>query len=433
MYGSMFEKGAEGVGVRLDDRFAYKLPCELRLAPLREVENIAESLCITLGMHPSILMTHTIPDEANATLYVLSCTTLFQETAQLQPVELIRGDELVQHKRVTGQELTELASTIAWHLLQSEGSGSVIGGYQPETDTFTSIFATHFVQALTAHSLFQYALLQNVPHGDRSLQTALRVLDSIANDFQKTSRIDIDTAAFLVASFLPHKELFKPNIQNLLSECAQKIVFTTTNTTSNTFSHFTLSLLCAGTYTIGITEDNLTVLGVSKRLCETACSSKELDSMGSLLPWIVAPAVYFSNNGVDPCTVFLQSLYEFSASAQSNDSGLDTEGGFMFLSSSGKQVDGRSLRMIPTLVQLCAADNANASTLFEMLCNSIRYLEQLTTSESRSQRYTNPAMAVGGVRASTWDAAMPTEASAMALLGIVDSIKFIKALEGFAQ
>ena len=67
------------------------------------------------------------------------------------------------------------------------------------------------------------------------------------------------------------------------------------------------------------------------------------------------------------------------------------------------------------LVQLSECKSSEA---LRSLMLTTRFVTQLTTRKERAQRFQNPAMAIGGVRASMSDATMPTEATAMALIGI---------------
>ena len=88
----------------------------------------------------------------------------------------------------------------------------------------------------------------------------------------------------------------------------------------------------------------------------------------------------------------------------------------------GNIVDARGLRILPFLAQMCHSPFAMKSESFQTMIAALRFTEQLVTSEQRSMRFDNPTMALGGVRQSTWNATMPTEAVAMALLGVTDAV-----------
>jgi len=105
------------------------------------------------------------------------------------------------------------------------------------------------------------------------------------------------------------------------------------------------------------------------------------------------------------------------------------EGGFLLHTNDGMVVDARGLRMIPMLAKLCHWNAGNPSTSFQALSRSIGFVEQLSTRKERANRFSNPAMALGGIRKSSWDAAMPTEATAMALIGVVEALRTIENIE----
>ena len=122
----------------------------------------------------------------------------------------------------------------------------------------------------------------------------------------------------------------------------------------------------------------------------------------------------------------MQELLEIALSAQINETNSDLFGGFSLISNGIRVVDARGIRMVPMLALFAQTPNPNQSKAIQALTKSIRFVSQLTTQEQRANRFANPTLSKGGVRVATWDASMPTEASAMALLGVSRAILAFK-------
>jgi len=63
------------------------------------------------------------------------------------------------------------------------------------------------------------------------------------------------------------------------------------------------------------------------------------------------------------------------------------------------------------------------------LMEALRYLRQLTASQSEAHMYKDPAKAIGGVRASLFDQRMPPEATAMTLLTVCETLRSLEAIK----
>jgi hypothetical protein len=62
------------------------------------------------------------------------------------------------------------------------------------------------------------------------------------------------------------------------------------------------------------------------------------------------------------------------------------------------------------------------------LMQAMRFLRQLQVDEASAWMYTDPTLAIGGIRASTWDNSLPIDATSMTLLCVVEMIKSLDAL-----
>ncbi|MBC8309609.1 MAG: hypothetical protein ISR75_00795 [Phycisphaerales bacterium] len=429
-----FNQGMRGIAVRSGGEWGIKMQAELRLSPFRTVSNIVESLCINLGIHPTIAFSHELPPDDDVTLYSIPLTTYIQNSAGAEIITLIRGDELVQNETLNTAYLTKLADTFASHLIKSINvNGMVIGGYQPETNTLTNMFATHFVQLLTANALQQYSKLSNASDSSTAVESSTAIIESIANDFKKDKNIDTESAAALIIILLDSTSKYSQNVQELLCACESQVMLAVDrcyDSSSAALPAFELSLVAAATIELGLHYEDEKLIASGEYLCSRCFSDVPLKTRASLIPWIITPILKLQQRGV---TTFDDSLFELlqlavSSQILSDDDG-DLVGGFVLITDMGNVVDARGLRMLPMLAKICDYSSSNKTTAFKSLVLATRFVEQLATRKEKSERYENPAMALGGVRKSTWNAEMPTEATAMGLLGIVDAINTIQNIE----
>ena len=429
-----FNQGMNGIAVRRGNEWDIKMQAELRLSPFRTVSNIVESLCINLGIHPTIAFSHELSQNDDVTLYSIPLTTYIQNHADGEIVALVRGDELVRNKTVNTAYLTKLADSLASHLIKSSSAnGMVIGGYQPETNTLSNMFATHFVQILSANALQQYSKLLHATKADTSLESSVQIIESIANDFRKNKKIDTESAAALILMLLDSTSGHSQNVQKLLRACESQVMlaaekyFEPFNTTHRAFE---LSLVAAATIELGIHYDDDNLIDRGEILCSRCFTDVPLKFRASLIPWIITPIIKLQQRGISKFDDSLLELLQLAISSQvlsGNDD--DLIGGFILITDIGDVVDARGLRMLPMLAKICDHSSTNKTVAFKALILATRFVEQLTTRKEKSERYENPAMALGGVRKSTWDAEMPTEATAMALLGISDAVNAIQNIE----
>jgi len=404
------------------------------LSPFRSVSNIVESLCINLGVHPTIAFSHELSPNDDVTMYSIPSRTYLQTHASAEIIELIRGDELVCNETINTSHLTSLADSLAFHLITSTGpNGKMIGGYQPETNTLKPMFATHFVQMLSATALKKYSQLEHATHGDAAIHSTNTIVESIAADFNKDKNIDTESASLLILLLLHTNEKY----DQLVHACESQVLLAGKNYLSNTNEPpraFELALVTASLIELGIDRDDKELLQRGEYLCSLCFSDIPLESRASLIPWIISPILKLQklgNTDFDDSLLELLQLALVSQVLSGNDK--DLLGGFMLSTEIGNIVDARGLRMLPMLAKICDSSAANKAVAFKSLISAIRFVKQLTTRENKSNRYESPAMAIGGVRKSPWNAEMPTEATAMALLGITDAINTILNIETYVK
>ncbi len=424
-----FNKGVDGIAVRKGKEWNFRLQSELRLSPHRPVSNVVESLCINLGVHPSAALSHELPLDEDITMYSIPTESFIQEFQGGEIVSLYRGDEIVTEPNIHISHWIEIADLIAEHLMKSTGiDGKMIGGYQPETNTLTNMFATHFVQLLSSFALEEYATLKP---SEVASQTATSIIESVASDVRKSGTIDEESASLFVLMMLHSDQNYSEQVRVLLQLCEETVQVGYSRALASDFTNerpFVLSLLASATVQMGVFYDDTQLLEQGKELSLRCFRDIPLQSRMSIIPWIIEPV---TSSGIT--LEFEESVKELMqivlASQVSGGDAQDLVGGFTLTLHGQRIVDARGLRMLPFLARLCRSSFAMKSESFQAMMAALRFTEQLTTNKQRSMRFNHPAMSLGGVRKSTWDASMPTEASAMALLGITEAVKTFKTLQ----
>ncbi len=428
-----FNQGVDGIAVRKGTEWNVRLQPELRLSPYRPVSNVVESLCINLGVHPTVALSHELPLNEDITMYSIPTISFIQEKEGDEIIALYRGDEVVTESNVHISHWLELADLIAEHLMKSTGDhGKMIGGYQPETNTLTNMFATHFVQLLSSFALEEYAKLKP---SEVASQTATAIIESVANDVRKTGTIDDESASLFVLMKSHSVQNYSEQVQGLLQLCEETVQVGCSRALASDFTNerpFVLSLLAAATQRMGEFNSDPQLVEQGEELSLRCFRDIPLQPRMSIIPWIIEPAI--SSKTTLEFEEHVRELLQIVLDSQVNDGGeQDLIGGFTIITQDKRVVDARGLRMLPFLAKLCRSSYAMKSDSFHAMMATLRFTEQLTTSKQRSLRFDYPEMSLGGVRMSTWNAAMPTEASAMALLGITEAVKTLKILQSTTQ
>jgi hypothetical protein len=418
-------KGIDGIAVRKGSNWAIRLPAELRLVPDSDITSSLESLCVEVGVHPATALSGTLPKKEDVTLYKIPTITFTQASTDSKISQLLRGDKLVYQKDITSENLLKLANLLASHLMIcTSDDGFVIGGYQPETDTLSPPHSTVFVQVLVTTALESYSANCVTANVDRANQTTDSILLNIVRNFEKTNHLSDGVAASLVVLAANNDSLDK-KFPTLFQHCKNQVVESCKSIVKdgilNEKPHVIAILADAIVYISNNDEKEHTNL-LAEKMCYTSVTNIPLSNMISTIPWLIDAVSENSSDGL--VSEVAQEMFSICVSSQvteGNDP--DLIGGFALKSNNMKVVDARCIRMLPMLARFAETPNPNQSKAILSLTKALRYLTQLTTTEQRANTFTNPKLAIGGVRAATWDASMPTEATAMALLGVTKAIR----------
>lgn len=427
---STLNQGIDGVAVRKGVRWAIRLPSELRLSPLRNMITVLESLSITVGVHPAVALSRQLPKQDDVTLYTIPTITIIQDREGEKPRRLIRGDELVSVASVEQFGLLGIADLLASHLIIcTSKSGSSIGGYQPETDKLSPPIASLAVQAMIATSLEEYALVEGACKADEARLSATSIFESIAMSVDVDTVISEEVAAMVVITLAPNHADRSERIMNLYARCRQRIIevaLAISARESESRKPHIFSMLVAAITAIAIVDGDADLRTLAKSTCNICLEQVPLESRVSTIPWLTDAILDLRESGSDISVTPVIELLDVALSSQVKD-GVDEDllGGFALITPRGKIVDVRGIRMIPMMARLGRTPQlqTSRSSILRSLILATRFVTQLTTREQRSQRFQNPTIALGGVRAATWDASMPTEATAMALIGVSRTIE----------
>ena len=118
---------------------------------------------------------------------------------------------------------------------------------------------------------------------------------------------------------------------------------------------------------------------------------------------------------------------------------IDMAGGIVFTSGLGDGKSGanpyptwqcvRPLAFIATMLRdPRLTEPKERSREIVNLMQAMRFLRQLQVDEASAWMYPDPKLAIGGIRASTWDNSLPVDATSMTLLCVVEMIKSLDEL-----
>ena len=388
--------------------------------------SVLASICLNVGVHPAVAISGELPHGEDVTLYTIPTVTGFQKEMGAQVTLLVRGDELVVNE-CTLESIASLSNILAKHLIVcTNKSGAVIGGYQPETDSFSSPISSPFIQIMVASALEEYASLRTSSLRENARTTASIIIDDVEKKFYDHEAIPVDIAASTVLLFASSSAPWSNEVQQFMVACKETVLRVSQNTVQNkTLSEppHICAILALAMSEISINASNPEVQKLAEELCLLCIEYIPLESKVSTIPWLFDAVMLLNANGSALATETMDELLSISLASQvTGTKDPDLAGGFFIRSPDGLVADARGLRMIPMLAK------SDSPLARRALPEALRFAIQLTTREARANRFQAPSFALGGVRASTWDGAMPTEATAMALLGVVRAIETLQTL-----
>jgi hypothetical protein len=442
------EPGLDGLALRRGEQVAMLFPTAL-LAVNRadELGRVAPTLAAEVGV--------TLIDPAGAlpqgavTAYRFQTLQLAQSAPGGTPFPLTRGQVVVGSGAVTGDGLRALADAIATHIIEvlpwrsPEDSPQphlgLLGEYQPASDTFDPLLATPLEQALVAFALGRYA---SAPGIDAATGTAARelggaLLEALARVGPGEPEPLEDLAA--VAALVYAGSALRPpgagsGAESILRAARDRVrrVAVEAQVPEGLDPHASALLAGAASRLLLDRAADLDPRAV-QAMIDRAWAAVPPFRRTTLLPWIAwAEWDLLVGAGLpasDPSRLpDLHAGLERARVRATDGVSADLPGAFALASASSPRADPRratsqSLRPAAYVATaLRRMPSGEAALVLPAHMESVRYLMQITVRPDCAWSLRNPARAVGGVRASTWDNRLPVGAAAMGLLVAAETL-----------
>lgn len=167
------------------------------------------------------------------------------------------------------------------------------------------------------------------------------------------------------------------------------------------------------------------------------------DTLSGQMPWLGWAATGLARPGADiSSAIALRHMRElvWKNQLQLADAGndrLDMVGGVVFTRSPSESKAApypnwhgvRPLAFIATMLRHPSlTEPSERAREITRVLEAIRQIRQLQGDEASAWMFSNPTLAIGGVRSSVWDQTMPTDATSLALLCVVEAVASLEKL-----
>jgi hypothetical protein len=426
-------RGVDGIATRRRNTWDFRFPPHMRLSPFRKTVNHLEGMCIKVGAQAASVIAHQLAASEDITIYRVDFISAYQH-ASGEPISMLyRGDELftLDHLQQTG--LQHVADLLASHVINSvwpfEDPIGITGTYLPEVDRLDVVFAPSISQAMAAEALWKYAHLPIHSHKEKAIGAYIRIMNDLAIVNEHESPITGVAEQSFVILAGGGGELLSKNAVSMIHNCkkevikAAKAMVVGTNVPEKVFDRGVLSAAIAT-----LSEQDEALLPLAEKTIQITLATTPKQNRASLIPWIIGASVTVDGLGGTLNVAAIQELRTVALSSQVTDESIpDLLGGFSLETKSGSVTDARGVRMLPMLAYLLPVETftprSRRVAALKLMLLAARYTSQLTTTRDKASRFANPTKAIGGVRASVWDATMKPEATSMALIGITEAIQ----------
>lgn len=338
---------------------------------------------------------------AGASFFRLRSTAVAQISPTEQPRVLYRGGRLVNVRDVSSRaKLERFAQDLAAWLGRHEGTGT----YLPTNDSVLES-ANGSTAALRAFALARSASVLGMPEAQfvRDHVEALDSQDPIARALIAVARLEL---------------AMDPQIDAMHADDMPRVG---------------QAILA---YALARTGDHE---AAARHIAELRSVDNASQLVG-VMPWLGWAEIELAEGDI-PSAIALRQMRDIVTDFQltATDAGadnMDLVGGVVFTSGAVPLPTWQSARPLAFLATMLRDDRLTEpgeidAELVQVL-RGMRFLRQLSASETESFMYRNPAEAAGGVRAATWDQRMPIDASAMTLLAVLEmleSLDFLAEME----
>lgn len=443
--------GLDGVAIRRGSRWAMLFPAQLRARNMAgRVERLLRPLATKLGLAPMSLPQLTSLHDIS--MYRFRSTHLAQTLPDRLPFETFRGDRIVAEKEVDAQSIAALADGIANHLIVSESPlrdpVGVMGTYRPVADRYDPLIAPPLEQALVAFALARFG---RTPGVDAQISTrAAEAGHRILHQLRRVAPSEEDPlASAVVAAAIVHAGIEVQKLDAdcnwLVSKAASRVVeaFTVNEgfveaDGAKTITAHGNAMIAAALSLLLKTETPGLAPATVRAAIDTAWDSVPEHKRVTLLPWLGWAESDFAEASARPLARIetLKRLREFLDASRigtpARPGPPDLAGGFALTAGNRFIADAQTLRPAAYLATMVRdrrlTPPAEAQLALGRHLKTIRFLIQLAVRKPSVWALKNPARALGGVRASPWDADQPVAAQALGLLTAAETLMSLDAM-----
>jgi hypothetical protein len=429
------QRGGDGIATRRGNAWDFRFPSHMRLSPFRRTVNHLEGMCIKVGAPAAQVISHQLPAQEDITIYKINFVSAYQDAKGETIQTLHRGDELVTETSLQHTGLLPIANLLASYLIEHvwplEDPIGITGTYLPEVDRLDVVFAPTIAQAMAAEALWGFSKLPNCMQKEDAVAAYTRIMNDLAivNEHESPITGVVEQAFVVLAS--GGELLLSEKAAAMVNKCKKEVIAAANKMVEGAFVPSKVldrGVLCDAIAMLA--KQDQALLSLAEQTVQITLSTTPKQNRASLVPWVVRASVTVADLGGVIDAISIQELRDVALSSQVVDDSIpDLLGGFSLQTKSGSVVDARGIRMLPMLACMLPKEivtpAVKRSTSLRSMLLTARFTAQLTTTQERANRFVNPTKAIGGVRASVWDATMKPEATAMALIGITEAIQAI--------
>ncbi len=373
---------------------------------------------------------------------------LAQSDARSAPIFLHRGGRVVPD-HVRSQLILSTADGIARHLMShdwpaSEQPRGMTGPYLPWLDEYTPFEATPLQQALTAWSLLRYAKLSGVDPAtsEQAHRFAVTLIEELlipVVDNENPALCEPDPMLDPVAvamMLVADAEAEDPMLPRTTWLNGVSLLRETVNVRErwNALRPHDQAMIAFGLAAVGeVGEETDEYATLARDAAAALLARTDRGEMVSVMPWLGWTLLRVADKA-EPlgAAVALRDMRSLTWSFQlsRDDTGLedaDLSGGIVFTRGRTMLPTWQSVRplaFIATMLgdeRLTTEEERNDEIV--RLLRSLRFLIQLTIRQGETWFCVDQESAIGGVRASLWDATQPIEANCLGLLTLCEAIE----------
>ncbi len=435
--------GLDGVAARAGDRLRGHFPATML------AQNATPSSALVVVAADALSEAVNLPgrdvkalrEHRSLVLYRFPTLHLAQIAPSREPEFLTRGARVIPPTDITRSSLVEFALHLAQNLSSRvDEQGRLSGPYEPWSDSVSTPLASLAEQGLTAFALARHAAspTTNAANALLSARAAWSLIDGMGG----VENWEIDptgAAGFLIALEAARP---RPTFIDPARAPADEVKWGAIKSISNSFLNGAwqgeLSPAARALITFAsarVTNHNAELLTPEK--AEAMLRSLLVETppaqLVSLTPWLVWAELSLAPADASiPSTTALQEMRALVWKHQVSLSDTatiapDLLGGIVFTSGPTPLPTWQTARPLPALASMLADARLTSAedrpSEFAKLLLSLRFLRQLSADDRVVHLFRNPARARWGVREALWNHRQPADATALALLSVLETLR----------